>query len=93
MLDKHPEFLAKEKEHNLYEIKNDPFVNFNENFYVPMKVLLCFVLPTMLPVYGWNESWRWSIMAVAFVRYIAILNITWLVNSAAHFWGDKPYNQ
>lgn len=27
------------------------------------------------------------------LRYILNLNITWLVNSAAHAWGNKPYDK
>jgi stearoyl-CoA desaturase (delta-9 desaturase) len=27
------------------------------------------------------------------VRYVLGLNFTWLVNSAAHIWGKKPYDR
>jgi stearoyl-CoA desaturase (delta-9 desaturase) len=27
-----------------------------------------------------------------FVRTVAVWHITWLVNSAAHLWGDRPYD-
>merc|ERR1712128_122704 len=32
-------------------------------------------------------------MGMAVVRYVAVLHFTWLVNSAAHFCGMKPYDK
>ena len=30
---------------------------------------------------------------VHFLRYVAVLHFTWLVNSAAHMFGMKPYDE
>jgi len=55
--------------------------------------LLCFVLPAWFPVYMWNEDpWvSWYVASV--MRYTLLLNGTWLVNSAAHMWGNKPFDK
>ena len=53
----------------------------------------CFVLPTIIPVYLWGETWTNAWFVCALFRYTFVLNITWLVNSAAHKWGDKPYDK
>jgi len=53
---------------------------------------LCFILPTVVPVYAWNETWFISIFSVL-VRYVYILNGTFSVNSVAHIWGSRPYNR
>jgi len=55
--------------------------------------LLCFILPTILPVYGWGESWANSWFVATMFRYTFSLNVTWLVNSAAHMWGGRPYDR
>jgi stearoyl-CoA desaturase (Delta-9 desaturase) len=55
--------------------------------------LSCFILPTAIPVYLWGESWTTAFFVAALFRYTFILNVTWLVNSAAHKWGDKPYDK
>lgn len=55
--------------------------------------LACFVMPTMIPVYLWGETWTNAFFVAAMFRYAFILNVTWLVNSAAHKWGDKPYDK
>lgn len=31
-------------------------------------------------------------MVAGFVRYVWVLHCTWLVNSAAHLWGARPYD-
>lgn len=55
--------------------------------------IACFILPTGIPVYFWGESWLNAFFVAAMFRYAFILNVTWLVNSAAHKWGDKPYDK
>lgn len=55
--------------------------------------IACFILPTVIPVYFWNESWINAFFVATLFRYTFILNVTWLVNSAAHKWGGKPYDK
>lgn len=54
--------------------------------------IACFLLPTTIPMYCWGESFKNAWFVCAMFRYAFVLNITWLVNSAAHKWGDKPYD-
>lgn len=53
----------------------------------------CFVMPTLVPMYFWGESLLNAFFVCALFRYAFILNVTWLVNSAAHKWGGKPYDK
>jgi stearoyl-CoA desaturase (delta-9 desaturase) len=55
--------------------------------------LLCFVLPAFVPVYFWNEDPWVSWYVASITRYTLQLNGTWLVNSAAHMWGYKPFDK
>jgi len=61
-------------------------------FYVPLLLLFCFILPTIIPVYFWNETYVNAFFTSTMLRYIFTLNMTWLVNSAAHIWGKRPYD-
>jgi len=61
-------------------------------FYIPLLLLLCFYLPTVIPVYFWNETYINSFFTATMLRYVFTLNMTWLVNSAAHIWGNRPYD-
>lgn len=60
--------------------------------YGPLLLLICFYIPTIIPVYTWNESYRNAFFVATMLRYIFTLNMTWLVNSAAHIWGNRPYD-
>ena len=61
-------------------------------FYLIFYLFFCFILPATIPVYFWSESWFNSIMISVFWRYCTSLHCTWFVNSAAHMWGDRPFN-
>ncbi|KAH8033164.1 hypothetical protein HPB51_008049 [Rhipicephalus microplus] len=62
-------------------------------YHIPMTILFCFIVPTVLPHRLWGES-RWNAFFVAAIlRWVFQLNSTWLVNSAAHMWGQKPYDK
>lgn len=58
-----------------------------------MKILFCFLLPSIIPVYLWGEKGTVAFFSQAVIRYLFGLNFTWLVNSAAHMWGYKPYDK
>lgn len=55
-------------------------------------VLLCFIMPTVVPVYVWRESFANAYFICTALRYIISLNFTWCVNSIAHMWGSRPYD-
>ncbi|XP_059612291.1 acyl-CoA Delta-9 desaturase-like [Phlebotomus argentipes] len=93
MMKKHPDVIRKGNQVDMSDILADPVVQWHQKYFVPLKLLLCFVLPTITPVYMWNEEWIISIFTLSFIRYVFALNFTWLVNSAAHMWGNKPYDR
>jgi len=62
-------------------------------WFIPLKIFLCFLLPTFVPVYFWGETWYLAFLSQAVMRYIFGLNFTWLVNSAAHLYGYRPYDK
>lgn len=54
--------------------------------------LFCFIIPTWIPWHFWGERSMYAWYLTLF-RYTLSLNLTWLVNSAAHMWGMKPYDR
>jgi Fatty-acid desaturase len=62
-------------------------------YYLIVMPVLCFLVPTFVPVYLWGETWSNAWFVVAMFRYAFTLNMTWLVNSAAHIWGTRPYDK
>lgn len=64
---------------------------FYRRLYIVLMPVMCFLLPTWVPIYFWNEKPMYAWYACLF-RYTLSLNVTWLVNSAAHIYGMKPYD-
>lgn len=54
---------------------------------------MCFMVPTLVPWYLWGESLWNSYFLASILRYAISLNVTWLVNSAAHMYGNRPYDK
>ncbi|KOB69615.1 Terminal desaturase [Operophtera brumata] len=75
---KHEEVKKKGKVMDIYAI---PFIG-----------AVCFVLPTVIPMYFWSETLK-NAWHITMLRYVMNLNVTFLVNSAAHLWGYKPYDK
>ncbi|CAK9795429.1 Acyl-CoA Delta-9 desaturase [Anthophora quadrimaculata] len=90
---KHPDIKEKGKGIDLSDLSNNPVLAFQKKYYKFLMPLFCFILPTVIPVYGWNESWRNAYFVPTVLRYVFTLNATWLVNSAAHLFGNKPYDR
>ena len=68
-------------------------LNILKRFYLPLVLTLCFAVPTFVPWFYWNESLITAFFVAAVTRYVITLNITWLVNSAGHLWGNHPYDK
>ncbi|CAL1672393.1 unnamed protein product [Lasius platythorax] len=93
MMKEDPKFTEKSKQLNLSDVMSDPVVVFGEKYFLPLQLFFGFILPTMLPVYLWNETWSRAIISQVFIRYMITLNSVWTINSIAHAWGTRPYNK
>ncbi|KYN02790.1 Acyl-CoA Delta(11) desaturase [Cyphomyrmex costatus] len=92
MMKHHPAVKEYGKNVDMSDIIADPVIRFVDKYYALIMVPLCFVLPAVVPVYVWNETWDISISSII-VRYVWALNSTFSVNSFAHLWGNRPYNR
>lgn len=90
---KHADVKEKGKTCDLSDLWADPVVRFQRRFYIPLVILCWALIPTFIPYYAWNESLLNSILLCVFLRYVVTLHLTWLVNSAAHLWGERPYDK
>ncbi|KAF7465916.1 stearoyl-CoA desaturase 5 isoform X2 [Marmota monax] len=90
---KHPDVIEKGRKLDVSDLLADPVVQFQRKYYKITVVLMCFVFPTVVPWYIWGESLWNSYFLAAILRYTISLNGTWLVNSAAHMYGNRPYDK
>ncbi|XP_044260174.1 acyl-CoA Delta-9 desaturase-like [Tribolium madens] len=89
---KHPQVKIKGQLIDLSDLESDSVVQFQRKYYHVLAPICCFVVPTIVPWYLWEENFYTS-FCVCMLRYLMSLHFTWLVNSAAHMWGYKPYDR
>ncbi|XKL62254.1 hypothetical protein PGB90_002087 [Kerria lacca] len=89
---KHPDVKTKGKTLDISDLEQDAIVMWQHKYYWRIMPFLTFIIPTLIPYLCWNESLRTSFFLTV-VRYIASVNFMWLVNSAAHIWGMRPYDK
>ncbi|PSN55196.1 Acyl-CoA Delta(11) desaturase [Blattella germanica] len=89
---KHPEVRRRGQEVDMSDISADPVVLFQEKYFMILQPTLAVLVPTVIPVYFWGELWELAFLSTMF-RWASILNVVWSVNSFAHIYGYRPYNQ
>jgi len=92
MVKKHAEVVARGREIDISDLKSDPVYAFQHRHYGKLAVVFSMVLPTLLPIYQWNETVACSLFISFFLRYILFMHGVWSVNSVAHMWGSHPYD-
>nr|ADP21587.1 fatty-acyl CoA Z/E11-desaturase [Yponomeuta evonymella] len=90
---KHKEVKRRGKLIDLSDIENNPVLSFQKKYAIPLVSLVTFVMPTVIPMYFWGENLTNAWHVATLYRYVFVLNATFLVNSAAHYWGYKPYEK
>ncbi|XP_023290189.1 acyl-CoA Delta(11) desaturase [Orussus abietinus] len=91
MVKRHPAVKRYGSKVDMSDVLADPVIRYTDKVYYPLSFFLSFLLPTLIPVYYWNETWYISFHAML-IRYTISLHLTFLVNSAAHLWGNRPYD-
>ncbi|CAD0200324.1 unnamed protein product [Chrysodeixis includens] len=93
MAKKHPYVIQLGKKIDISDLQSDWMVMFQWKYLYPLYILIGIVIPVWVPVYFFGENLWNSIFVCYFFRYIYCLNATWLVNSAAHMYGIRPYDK
>jgi stearoyl-CoA desaturase (delta-9 desaturase) len=89
---KHPKIKEMGAKLDLSDLTSDPLLKFQRKYYLPLVIIGCFLFPTVVPVYFWGESAFIAFYTSALFRYCLTLHFTWLINSAAHTFGYRPYD-
>eukprot|EP00518_Triparma_eleuthera_P008460 CAMPEP_0182487794 /NCGR_PEP_ID=MMETSP1319-20130603/48083_1 /TAXON_ID=172717 /ORGANISM="Bolidomonas pacifica, Strain RCC208" /LENGTH=349 /DNA_ID=CAMNT_0024689921 /DNA_START=568 /DNA_END=1617 /DNA_ORIENTATION=- len=89
---KHGDVVKAGRELNFDDLKADPVVMLQKKLDPWFALYMCYVMPAQVASYLWGEDfWRAFFVAGA-LRYAVVLHFTWFVNSAAHLYGDHPYD-
>jgi len=91
-VDKDPEVKRAGDTLDFSDLLADPVVAFQLRMGNMWNLAWCFFIPALYPTLVWGESFYLSSLLMA-SRYLASLHITWCVNSVAHLYGDRPYDE
>ncbi|XP_014086170.1 acyl-CoA Delta-9 desaturase [Bactrocera oleae] len=91
MCKKHPDVRERGKTIDMSDILADPVVKFQKKLYFLVMPICCFVIPALFPYFVLGSSLQVCFFVCSMLRYTLSLHGTWLVNSAAHFYGMRPY--
>lgn len=79
----------------LDDLVNDPIVMWQKKNYLFTALTMCYGVPVLIGsilqdgfVGAWYGFWIGGVL-----RHVWTLHMTWLVNSAAHFYGERPYDK
>lgn len=85
--------IAKGKTIDMSDLEADSLVMFQKKFYKALYGLFAIAIPVAIPVHFWNETYWNSLFIAYFTRYVLLLHVTWLINSAAHIYGNRPFDK
>lgn len=89
---KHPDIVKAGREMDFSDLMADPIVYFQKKFDPWFALYMCYVFPAQIAVKYWGEEFWTAFYVAGALRYCVVLHFTWLVNSAAHLYGDHPYD-
>jgi stearoyl-CoA desaturase (Delta-9 desaturase) len=92
MIKKHPKVLKAGREMDMSDVMEDPVVWFQKKSDPWLTLYMCLVMPAQVASYFWGESFLNGFFVPGALRYCFGLHVTFLVNSAAHIYGDHPYD-
>lgn len=93
LVKKHPSVIAAGRKLDLSDLKACPEVRFQRACDPWWNLFWCFVVPALATQSLVGDSFWNGFLVAGAARYVIVLHLTWLVNSAAHCWGDRPYDE
>ncbi|XP_054083378.1 acyl-CoA Delta-9 desaturase [Zeugodacus cucurbitae] len=80
------------KQVDMSDIEEDKVVMFQKKYYWVLYFFLHVLLPVNAPLEYWGDSIASATFVAFSLRYLIVLNVCWLINSAHFIWGlDKNF--
>ena len=75
---------------NVKDLMRDPIVRWQHKHYLALAIITNAVVPLLL---GYFHGKLWGVFLLAgILRIVLNHHFTFFINSAAHFWGNRPYS-
>jgi stearoyl-CoA desaturase (delta-9 desaturase) len=91
LINKDPAVGIAGKQLNFDDLNEDSLVMWQKKYDPWFALFMCFVFPGLVCTLWGDSFWNGYWVAGA-LRYVWVLHMTWFVNSAAHLWGNRPYD-
>lgn len=75
---------------DVFDLKGDLIVRWQDRYYLPLFLFGAFGLPTIISGMGWGD-WHGGFVYAGILRMLSVQQATFCVNSLAHWLGDQPY--
>lgn len=92
LLKPNPATIEAQKKLDRSDLWDDPLVRIQHQCDPYYIVFAVFFFPASVAYYGWGENYVNAMLVAGSIRYCLMMHSTFLVNSAAHLWGDRPYD-
>uniref|UniRef100_A0A1B0AII8 Fatty acid desaturase domain-containing protein n=1 Tax=Glossina pallidipes TaxID=7398 RepID=A0A1B0AII8_GLOPL len=93
LTEKSPLVVAKGKSLDLSDLYADRMLMFEHKHYFKLVPIFAFVLPAIIPMYMWNESFINTVCVPVMLRLVVLLNAQSCINSVAHMFGWRSYDK
>jgi len=85
-------FKRKEEiQSDISDLKRDPLLRFQHDYFFPLALLLGFGLPTWIAGYFWGD-WKGGFLIAGVLSKVIMLQCTFCINSLAHYLGEATYS-
>jgi stearoyl-CoA desaturase (Delta-9 desaturase) len=76
---------------NIKDLQRDPILQWQHKHYIALALLTNLGLPLLI---GYLHGKLWgTVLLAGLLRLVVNHHLTFLINSLAHFWGQRPYSQ
>lgn len=76
---------------DISDLNNDWVVRLQHKYYVWILLFMAIVLPTLVCGLGWGD-WKGGFVYAGVMRYTFVQQVTFCVNSLAHWIGEQPFD-
>ncbi|KAL7754441.1 stearoyl-CoA 9-desaturase [Sorochytrium milnesiophthora] len=73
------------------DLDKNPVVQWQHKHYVPVALVMAFILPTLVAGLGWGD-WKGGYFFAGVARLVFVHHATFCVNSLAHYLGEHTYD-
>jgi len=92
LVKKDPDVVRAGRELDYSDLQADSFVMFQKRLDPWFTLFMCYLFPGYVAQYSWGANFWPAVWVAGALRYCLVLHFTWCVNSAAHLYGDHPYD-